>query len=66
MTAMDKISLNQKDAARALGVSSKTLQRWAKNGMLVPCKIGGRVTLYEVKQLEDFLRQHRQSQQEGQ
>jgi excisionase family DNA binding protein len=50
--------MNQKEAAGALGVSQKTLQRWAKDGTLVPSRIGSRITLYSVEQLEGFLRRH--------
>lgn len=37
-TTAPTISLTQKDAARALGVSAKTLQNWARDGRLTPCR----------------------------
>lgn len=47
----NQLTYNQKDAARVMGVSPRTFQRWIKSGHIKPVNIGG-VRLYTAKALE--------------
>jgi DNA-binding transcriptional MerR regulator len=49
----EQLTYNQKDAARRMGVSPKTFQRWTKRGLIKPVVIGG-VSLYTDKALVDL------------
>lgn len=47
------VALRQADAARAIGVSPRTLHRWTKDKSLgVPCRRIGRVILYPIDELK--------------
>jgi len=52
--SVGRLGLRPPEAARVLGVSTRTLHRWAKQGVLKPIKIG-RVRIYPKSQLERFL-----------
>ena len=53
-TASDSLSLRPRDAAAALGLSVSTLERLMKAGELPSVKVG-RVVLYPVSSLKQFL-----------
>ena len=55
----DPLSLRPRDAAAALGVSISKLERMTKAGE-VPCVKVGRVVLYPVSSLKQFLNLHTQ------
>jgi excisionase family DNA binding protein len=57
------LSLRPRDAAAALGVSVKTLERWTAAG-LIESHLVGRCRLYETSTLESFLASRRVAGQE--
>jgi excisionase family DNA binding protein len=57
------LALRPRQAAASLGVSVKTLERLTKSGE-IPSVLVGRVRLYELKALEEFLKSHRVAGQE--
>ncbi len=50
----ERPTLSRKDAANALGVSLATLWHWAKEGYLVPVKIGTKV-MYKAADIDNIL-----------
>lgn len=48
------LAVPQKEAARLLSITDRTLREWAKTGILKPARIGGKV-LYRVADLDAFL-----------
>ncbi|MCL4353979.1 tail fiber domain-containing protein [Patescibacteria group bacterium] len=48
--------LTVREAAKFLGIASKTLRRWEKAGRLVPQRTFGNHRRYKLEQLEDFSR----------
>ena len=54
------LALRPRDAAKALGISARTLWEWTRDGR-VPCvRVGGgrrKVVLYPVDQLQTWLQQ---------
>lgn len=52
-----RLALSRVEAARALGVSSATLDRLAQRGLIRPCRATYRPT-YWVKELERFLKEN--------
>lgn len=59
----DRLALRHREAAKALGVSERTLRAWAKNGRVPYVRIGGRV-LYPVEELQAWLRREAALQKE--
>jgi excisionase family DNA binding protein len=57
------LALRPREAAAALGVSSKTLERITKAGDITSVLIG-RARLYEVEQLQQYLARRRVAGQE--
>lgn len=57
------LALRPRQAAASLGVSVKTLERLTKSGEITSVLVG-RVRLYELKALEEFLKSHRVAGQE--
>jgi excisionase family DNA binding protein len=57
------LALRPRDAAASLGVSTKTLERITKAGEIASVLVG-RVRLYEVEQLQQYLASHRVAGQE--
>jgi excisionase family DNA binding protein len=57
------LSLRPRQAAASLGVSVKTLERLTARGEITSVLVG-RVRLYELKALEEFLTSHRAASQE--
>lgn len=56
MTVMaGQISMKQTDAAKALGVTDRTLRTWTRDGKFFPVKRGG-VLLYPVEELRRFVK----------
>ena len=51
---MENIGLRAKDAAKYLGIAESTLWRWTKEGLLKATKIGYRVTVWELLELDRF------------
>lgn len=58
--SIEPLALRPRDAARVLGVSVRTLQDWTRRG-IVPCIRQGRVVLYPVSQLQEWLARRMQS-----
>lgn len=53
-TPIEKLTYNSREARQALGVSSTTLWRWERAGLIVP--VGGiRTKLYSVAALRRFV-----------
>lgn len=50
----ERPTLSRKEAAEALGISLATLWHWAKDGYLVPVKIGNKV-MYRPSDIEKIL-----------
>lgn len=48
-------TLTRKDVSKLLGVSLATLWKWAKEGYLVPTKIGTK-TLYKASDIDEMLK----------
>ncbi len=57
------LALRPRQAAASLGVSVKTLERLTKSGEITSVLVG-RVRLYELKALEEFLASRRVAGQE--
>ena len=57
------LALRPRQAAASLGVSTKTLERITKAGEIASVLVG-RVRLYEVEQLQQYLASHRVAGQE--
>jgi excisionase family DNA binding protein len=57
------LALRPRQAAASLGVSVKTLERLTKSGEITSVLVG-RVRLYELKALEEFLKSRRVAGQE--
>lgn len=57
MVAVEPLALRPRDAARVLGVCTRTLYSWVREGRIRPLKIGGTV-LYPVETLRAFLSKH--------
>lgn len=51
----EKPSISRKEAAKMLDVSLATLWKWAKDGYLVPVKIGTKV-MYKMSDVEALLK----------
>lgn len=47
-------TIDRREACKILGVTNTTLWKWAKEGSLVPCKIGSKV-LYKASDIEEFI-----------
>lgn len=45
-------ALSATQAARMLGVTSVTIQRWARSGLIVAEKLGGKTGAYVIRQSE--------------
>jgi hypothetical protein len=45
------IALNQQDAARAIGVTDRTLRNWEARGLIAGRRVAGGVRLYAVEDL---------------
>lgn len=56
----EPLSLRTREAAAALGISEKTLERRTKAGE-IPSVLDGRCRLYEVKELKAYLASRRTS-----
>lgn len=56
MQQNESIALRPRDAARALGVSLRTLWGWTRDGRLPHIKLG-RVVLYPVAMLREWIEQ---------
>jgi excisionase family DNA binding protein len=56
------LALRPRQAAAAIGVSAKTLERLTKSGEITSVLVG-RVRLYELKALEEFLESRRVGQE---
>ena len=56
------LALRLREAAAALSVSPSTLERLAKSGEIPSVKLG-RVRLYELSALEEFLKRRRVGQE---
>lgn len=55
---MNKLALTPEETARALGISSRTLQRWRKQGTGPAfIKIGNTIR-YQAKEIETWLQQN--------
>lgn len=52
--ANDKIAVKQEEAARMMGVTSRTFRNWEKKNLVAGKKIGG-VKLYPVEELKRML-----------
>jgi predicted site-specific integrase-resolvase len=52
----NRLALNQKEAAKALGISQVTLWRLVKRGLIRP-SLALRTPLYPISELERFLRE---------
>ena len=50
-----RISLNQTEAARALGVTDRTLRNWDRRGIIKGRRLGGRLVLYDVEELRRLM-----------
>ncbi|HEX4128504.1 MAG TPA: helix-turn-helix domain-containing protein [Pirellulales bacterium] len=51
------LALRPRDAAKALGISERTLREWTKNGDIPHVRVdGGRAIIYPVDALRDWLR----------
>lgn len=50
----ERPTMTREDAAKALNVTFSTLWRWAKDGYLVPVKIGTKV-LYRASDIDELL-----------
>lgn len=48
------LSMNQVEAARALGISDRTLRRWEKRKLIVGRRVGGGVRLYPIDRLREL------------
>jgi excisionase family DNA binding protein len=55
MSTVETISMNSEQAARALGVTDRTLRNWRRSGILKPTKVG-RKTLYNVEDLRNLVK----------
>ncbi|MCC8119447.1 MAG: helix-turn-helix domain-containing protein [Bacteroidales bacterium] len=53
-----KPTYSRKEASRILNVSYSTLNRWAKDEYLVPCKVGTKV-LYKACDIEEVIKMKR-------
>lgn len=56
----EKPTMSRAEVARALGVTTATLWRWAKDGYLTPVKIGSKV-LYRASDIEQMLNRKNQA-----
>lgn len=56
----EKPTMSRAEVARALGVTTATLWRWAKDGYLTPVKIGSKV-LYRASDIEQMLNRQKQA-----
>lgn len=45
------------EAAEVLGIAKSTLWRWTRQGLLKNAKIGGKVTIWKMSELQRFLRE---------
>jgi excisionase family DNA binding protein len=59
------LALRTGEAARTLSVSSSTLERLRRQGLIPSLKVGG-TRLYLVEDLQAFLKANRESGKEGQ
>jgi len=50
-----KTRLRIKDIAEIYSISESTAYEWVKKGNLTPIKVTPRITLYQVKEIEEFL-----------
>ncbi len=51
--------LSRKAVAALIGVSTMTLKRWEKRGMLHPLKLSERLVRYRPEEIEKFLEEGR-------
>ena len=51
---IEPIAVNSANAAKMLGVSSKTLASWTKKGLIPHRRIGGRI-LYSVEGIKELV-----------
>ena len=56
------LALRPRQAAASIGISTKSLERLTKSGEITSVLVG-RVRLYELKALEDFLKSRRVGQE---
>lgn len=55
--------LTTDEVAAIVGVTPRTVRRWARDGMLPRVRIGGRVTRYRADDLADLLTSHPYNEQ---
>ena len=55
--AQPKLALSRAEAAEALGISTVTIDRLTKRGLLHPCRATRR-PIYWVKEIERFLKEN--------
>lgn len=56
----ERATLSRKEACRVLGVSQATLWHWAKDGYLVPVKIGSKV-MYKASDIDRILTENQKT-----
>jgi excisionase family DNA binding protein len=61
----DTLALRPREAAKALGVSERSLWEWTHRGDIPHVRVG-RTILYPVDALRDWLRQHAEVAKGGQ
>ena len=59
-----RMALRTREAARALGVSERTLWAWTKRGLIPYAKCGG-TYMYSTEALAQWLREHTNRVPEG-
>jgi excisionase family DNA binding protein len=62
------LALRPREAARALGVSARTLWTWTRDGHVPHVRVGNgkrKTTLYPVAELRDWLARNAASRPEG-